>query len=88
MILQFAHYLERVWAEREGIPGVQVRAVVMCSLNGRAPALLIDPERDLTRIARTWKRQDWILPLRTPLRLGRVSVDAAGPDDVRPKGGE
>lgn len=63
MILQFAHYLERVWAEREGIPDVEVRAIVMCSLNGRAPAPLIDPERDLTRISRTWKHQDWILPL-------------------------
>jgi vitamin K-dependent gamma-carboxylase len=66
MILQFAHYLQRVWAEREGIPDVQVRAVVMCSLNGRTPAPLIDPERDLIRISRTWKHQNWILPLRTP----------------------
>ena len=77
MILQFAHYLERVWAERERIPGVQVRAVVMCSLNGRPPALLIDPERDLTRIARTWKHQDWILP--SPVRLEASSSRTAPP---------
>ena len=68
MILQFAHYLQRAWADREGLPGVQVRAAVMCSLNGRTPAPLIDPERDLARVTRTWKQQDWILPL--AVRLG------------------
>jgi len=73
MILQFAHYLERVWAEREGIPGVQVRAVVLCSLNSRTPAPLIDPERDLTRISRTWKHHDWILPLTVPLEASSSS---------------
>jgi hypothetical protein len=53
LILQFAHYLGRLWARGEGAPRVEVRAVVLCSLNGRAPALLIDPGRDLTRVSST-----------------------------------
>ena len=65
MILQFAHHLEKVWTQREGVSDVEIRAVVMCSLNGRPPALLIDPQRDLTSVTRTWRHYDWILPLRT-----------------------
>ncbi len=51
MVLQFAHYLARVWAEEEGIQGVEVRVRVCASLNGRPAALLIDPERDLVPVA-------------------------------------
>ena len=68
MILQFAHYLAGLWKQREGIADVEVRAAVMYSLNGRPPAPLVDPGRDLSRVARTWRHQDWILPLSAPLR--------------------
>ena len=67
MILQFAHYLEKVWNQDRAVPDVEVRAIVMCSLNGREPAPLVDPQRDLTRVERTWRHYDWILPLETPL---------------------
>lgn len=67
LILQFAHYLRQRWQEREGVPGVEVRAVVMCSLNGRAPALLVDPGRDLTRLPDPWAQRDWIVPLTVSL---------------------
>ncbi|HSF02459.1 MAG TPA: HTTM domain-containing protein, partial [Solirubrobacterales bacterium] len=67
LILQFAHYLGRTWPEREGVPRVEVRALVTCSLNGRPATLLIDPERDLTRVSSTWSQPDWILPLTVPL---------------------
>jgi len=67
MILQFAHYLEKASHQDRAVPNVEVRAIVMCSLNGRESALLIDPDRDLTQVRRTWRHYDWILPLRTPL---------------------
>jgi hypothetical protein len=79
MILQFAHHLARVWAEQRKVPGVEVRARVCASLNGRNPALLIDPERDLARVERNLRHADWILPLEQPFerpepRTGRVDV--------------
>jgi hypothetical protein len=66
MILQFAHHLAREWAEQREIPGVEVRARVCASLNGRKPALLIDPQRDLARVGRSLRHADWILPLKEP----------------------
>ena len=67
MILQFARHLETVWVIDEGVRDVDVRAVVMCSLNGRPAAPLIDPETDLTAVSRTWKSPGWVLPLATAL---------------------
>lgn len=79
MILQFAHYLARVWAEEHKLPGVEVHARVCASLNGRKAALLIDPERDLVRVERSLRQADWILPLEQPFerpepRTGRHDV--------------
>ena len=80
MILQFAHHLARVWAEERKIAGVEVRARVCASLNGRKAELLIDPERDLARIPRSLRHADWILPQTQPFerpepRAGRVELD-------------
>ena len=69
MIIQFARHLETVWVNREGVANVDVRAVVMCSLNGRPAAQLIDPDTDLTKVPRTLRHQTWILPLTTPLEV-------------------
>lgn len=66
MILQYAHYLAEMWAEQNGVPNAEVRAHVCVSLNGRPSALLIDPERDLTKIKRDIRHADWILPLNVP----------------------
>ena len=79
MILQFAHHLARVWAEKRNIAGVEVRARVCASLNGRRPELLIDPQRDLARVERSLRHADWILPLTQPFerpepRTGRVDL--------------
>lgn len=64
MILQFAQELARIWREEKGIDNVEVRASVWCSLNGRKPALLIDPEVDLTKVKRElWPPANWIMPL-------------------------
>jgi len=68
MILQFAHYLEQYWRENYQIHNLEIMATVSVSLNGRIPAMLIDPERDLLKIERNLKTADWILPLNEPLR--------------------
>lgn len=66
MILQFAHHLAAE-ARRAGRAGVQVRARVTASLNGREPQLLVDPEVDLAAQPRTLRRASWIVPLYQPL---------------------
>jgi hypothetical protein len=69
MIVQFARHLETVWVNREGVRDADIRAVVMCSLNGRPAAPLIDPETDLTSVPRTLKHQTWVVPLTTALEI-------------------
>jgi hypothetical protein len=49
MIVQFAHYLADRLAD-EGVKGVEIRAHVNNSLNGRPMQALIDPNQDLTRV--------------------------------------
>jgi hypothetical protein len=66
MILQFAHHLA-ARAREAGRPGVQVRARVTASLNGRRPQLLVDPETDLAAQPRSLSHAPWILPLTEPL---------------------
>lgn len=66
MILQWAYKLEQLWQDLEGVEDPEVRARVMISLNGRLPALLVDPNRDLTKIERNLWHADWILPLDQP----------------------
>ena len=66
MILQYARYIARLFAEEEGIEGVEIRVRSCVSLNGRPAALLIDPERDLMQIERSLAHADWILPLEQP----------------------
>lgn len=67
MILQFAQFLadefERATGRRP-----QVRATVLCSLNGRRPSLLIDPAVNLASEPRVAWSRAWIMPLREPLR--------------------
>ncbi|MCH8830939.1 MAG: HTTM domain-containing protein [Planctomycetes bacterium] len=67
MLVQFSHYL----AEQLRIKGygdVEIRALVLVSLNGRKPQLLIDPNVNLAAEPRTWRRYPWIMPLKEPLR--------------------
>ncbi len=66
MIRQFAHHLADVWAKEANVEGAEVRARVCVSLNGRKPALLIDPRRDLARVDRGVGQADWVLPLSQP----------------------
>ena len=72
MVLQMAKRigeLEREFHGRE----VEVHALVLLSLSGRKPELMIDPNRDLTKVPDSgfeWTRAvpDWILPQTEPLR--------------------
>lgn len=61
MILQFAHYLEDRYRE-DGYGDVEVRTEAYVTLNGRRSQLLIDPERDLTRLKYNLAHRDWVLP--------------------------
>jgi hypothetical protein len=67
MIRQFAHHLEKVWAERYGTRDIEVRAFTAVSLNGRHAQALVDPTRDLTKIGYSFGNSDWILPLKEPM---------------------
>jgi hypothetical protein len=67
MILEFCRFLGREIV-RAGYSRREIRAVVLCSLNGRKPQLLIDPTVDLTTVRRSFGRQPWIVPLHEPLR--------------------
>lgn len=69
MILQFAHFLRDYWQHEYSLKDPEVRATVMVSLNGRKPALLIDPERDLSKIERNLRHADWVLPLNESLTV-------------------
>ena len=63
MILQFAHHLAEKWRTDLGIANPEVNALVLSSLNGRPPEVLIDPSRNLAAIKRDLRPADWILPL-------------------------
>ena len=65
MILQSAHYLDRKWRQK-GFADVEVRVTACVSLNGRPPELMIDPRRDLAKVARRMTPSDWILPQTVP----------------------
>ncbi|MEA2093770.1 MAG: HTTM domain-containing protein [Pseudomonadota bacterium] len=74
MILQFAHHLDKVWQEKYRVSDPVVTVLVLCSLNFRELALLVDPERDLSAIPRSLKPADWILPLEPSLKPGHTDI--------------
>ncbi len=67
MVLQFAHFLGEE-ARKVGVTNAEVRARVRVSLNGRQAQWLVDPRVDLTRVRRTLRSADWIVPLQHPLK--------------------
>jgi hypothetical protein len=56
-------------ALRIGFSDIEIRAVVITSLNGRKPQLQIDPELDLLTLDRSMWPQSGIPPLTQPLRM-------------------
>lgn len=67
MILQFAHFLAEEYRRSTG-RSAQIRALVLTSLNGRKPELLIDPNIDLAQEPRGFYFRRWINPQTEPLR--------------------
>lgn len=67
MILQFSHYLARIFRE-QGFGEVEVRAWTHVSLNGRRSQTLIDPTVNLAAQPRSLFAASWIMPLTQPLK--------------------
>jgi len=67
MIRDLAQGLATHYQKREG-KQVEVRALVLASLNGRKPQLLIDPAVNLAAEPEFAVRRPWIVPLTEPLR--------------------
>jgi vitamin K-dependent gamma-carboxylase len=61
LILQLGHQIARDFRDR-GYANVRVRVEALVSLNGRRPALLFDPEVDLTKVRDGLGRADYLLP--------------------------
>jgi vitamin K-dependent gamma-carboxylase len=61
LILKLAQQIARDF-EARGHSGVEVRAEALASLNGRPPAVLIDPRADLAREADSLASKRWIRP--------------------------
>jgi hypothetical protein len=61
LILQLAHHVARDFAAK-GVPGVEVRVDALVSLNGRPPALLIDPAVDLAKVSDSAWGSPWVTP--------------------------
>jgi len=73
MVLQLAHFLADEYRRETGRTA-EVRALVLTSLNGRKPQLLIDPQVNLAQVPRGCYRRPWVLPLTEPLRIPVWSV--------------
>jgi len=67
MILDLAHGLAAESLRRTG-KQTEVRALVLASLNGRKPQLLIDPAVNLAAQPKFAFHRPWIVPLHEPLR--------------------
>jgi vitamin K-dependent gamma-carboxylase len=61
LILQLGHHIARDFRDR-GYADVRVRVEALVSLNGRRPALLFDPEVDLTKVRDGLGRADYLMP--------------------------
>lgn len=66
LLVQFSQYLAAEFREKQG-RDVEIHAQVLCSLNGRRPQLLVDPQIDLASQSRSLAPQTWIVPLKEPL---------------------
>jgi hypothetical protein len=73
MILHLAHFLADEYRSGSS-ETVEVRALVLSSLNGRRPQLLIDPTVDLAKQPRGFHHRPWLVPLKEPLRAEPWSI--------------
>lgn len=68
-------------ARRFGLGGVEIRVLVITSLNSRKPQLMIDPDLDILTVKRRLGHQTWIVPLTEPLRAEPCTL----PVDIWPE---
>lgn len=66
LLVQFSQHLATELRQTKNLD-VEIRAQVFCSLNGRRPQLLVDPQIDLASQTRSLSPQPWIVPLKEPL---------------------
>ena len=66
LLVQFSQHLAAEF-RRTKAQDVEIHAQVFCSLNGRRPRLLVDPNFDLASQTRSLASQPWIVPLQEPL---------------------
>lgn len=94
MILDFLGYI-REQRHQRGASELEIRALVLASLNGRKPQLLMDPERDYASVERIWGPQPWIVPLheplrsepwQTPVKMWEAELAPVIPDDLKSSG--
>ncbi len=71
MILQYAQFLEKTLAKETGHE-VSVYMSVLCSLNGRKPTDIIDPNIDLSKEKEDFSQPKWLLPLDENSKAGEV----------------
>ena len=66
-ILQASHHIAEKYLETHESEQIAVTVRSRLRLNGRKSQFLIDPEVDLLTKSRTFKHQDWVMPLVEPL---------------------
>lgn len=71
MILEFAHFLKRHYAEK-GVHNPEVRAEVYATMNGRLGKLLIDSTVNLAEIQEGFHNKSWILPFNQEPALSKA----------------
>ena len=70
MILKYTHALDET-LQSMGVNGVEIRVASIASLNGRPYQLMIDPNRDLTKVSYGFfSVPNWIVPLEKSQRPG------------------
>ena len=63
LVLQFCNYLAEE-LKKQGYEDIDIKAIVIASLNYREPQYLIDPEVNLANIERSLAHSNWIMPLK------------------------
>lgn len=74
LILQYTHYLKKVWSKKIGHDDISVYVDLICSLNHRQPRYMIDRNIDLTKVKADLKHTKWVLPLDPNLKPGEVTI--------------
>lgn len=64
LILQYAHYLEKIYQIEYNIKDPLITVDSYVALNGRASQRFIDPKVDLTEIQDGFKHKNWVLPFK------------------------